>query len=135
MSRSGYQATGTPRPQSWHVAGLANVVNPASAHLPRWSIRGSTPLPDPRARGSAGQVTDAELVRPGQHFGRVGVDAVGAGPLQFLPAVAARHQPDADRPGPPGRQQVPDAVADHHGVLWVNAELGGCGEEQVRVGL
>src|SRR3954470_21888056 len=56
---------------------------------------------------------DADLVEVRQQVGGVLVDAVGAGPLQFVLAVAAREQADPQGPRPPGRQQVPDAVAHH----------------------
>jgi hypothetical protein len=51
----------------------------------------------------------ADLVEAGEHLGRVGVDAVGAGAFQFLTAVAARLEADAERTGAPGGEQVPDA--------------------------
>src|SRR5689334_16865983 len=37
---------------------------------------------------------DAEFVDAAEHLGRVGVDPVGPGPLEFLPAVPAGQQPD-----------------------------------------
>src|SRR4029077_19936088 len=37
---------------------------------------------------------DTQFVDPAEHLGRIGVDPVGPGPLEFLPAVPARQQPD-----------------------------------------
>jgi hypothetical protein len=70
-----------------------------------------------------------------EQVGRVLVDPVGAGPLQLFAAVAARQQADAERPGPPGGQQVPDRVADHDRVGDLGPEALGRGQEQVGVGL
>jgi len=80
-------------------------------------------------------VADAGLVEMVQQIQRVLVDPVGAGPFQFVLAVAAGQHPDAQRPGPARRQQVPDAVADHDRIADRDAEPVGGGQEQVRVRL
>ena len=59
----------------------------------------------------------ADLVDMPQQVGRVLVDPVGARPHQLVLAIAARQQADAERPGAPRRQHVPDAVAHHAGAL------------------
>src|SRR5262245_18251933 len=52
----------------------------------------------------------AHLVQMPQQVGRVLVDAIGAGALQLVLAVAAGEQADAERAGAPRGEQVPDAV-------------------------
>ena len=48
-----------------------------------------------------------------QEVGGVVVDAIGAGALQLLAAIAAGEQADAERPRPARGEHVPDAVTDH----------------------
>src|SRR5208282_6074243 len=68
----------------------------------------------------------ADLVDVLQHFGRVFIDAERARLLQLLDPVAAAHQADAERAAAHRGEHVPDAVADHHGVLGRRAKpLGG----------
>jgi hypothetical protein len=71
----------------------------------------------------------AELVGPGEQVGRVGVHAVGPGPLEFLAAVAARHQADADGLGSP-RGEAPGSDRSRSmrrlggdETLWLVAEI------------
>ena len=123
---------------------------PASRRSPRlrsWASASyrKPPGSDAGKRGWAGgwlllawpaqQVANADLVRPGQQFGGVSVDPVGAGSFKLLAAVPARQQPDPERARAPGGQQIPDAVPDHHRLAGVGIEQRGRGEEQVRVGL
>jgi CRP/FNR family transcriptional regulator, cyclic AMP receptor protein len=70
-----------------------------------------------------------------QHVGRILIDAIGTCLQQFVVPVAAGEQPDAERASSASREQIPDAVAHHPGVLDVHAEPACCREEQVRVGL
>jgi len=58
-----------------------------------------------------------------------------AGALQFLTAVAAGLQPDAERSGAARREEVPDAVPDDHRVPGVHAEQRGGAKEQVGIRL
>ena len=59
---------------------------------------------------------DSHLVEVTEEVGGILVDAVGAGSLQLLLPVAAGEQPDTERLGPTGGQEIPDAVAhDHRG--------------------
>ncbi len=77
----------------------------------------------------------ADLVEVAEQVGRIIVHAIGAGALQLLLTIPARQHADPQRPGPPGREQVPHAVADHHRLGDTDAETIGRGQEQVRVWL
>src|SRR5947208_9357086 len=66
---------------------------------------------------------------------RVVVDAKGTRVEEFVRAVAATPEPDAEHAGAAGREQVPDRVADHVTVLRPNAKGRLTGEEEVRFGL
>ena len=63
------------------------------------------------------------------------VDAHRAGAFQLILAIAARQQADTEGVAAPGRQHVPDRIADHDAILDRLAEFFGRGEEQVRIGL
>ena len=67
-------------------------------------------------RGRSVSAGARRVFAPFEHLGGVRVHAVGAGSLEFLTAVAARLEPDAERSGPPRREHVPYAVADDHRV-------------------
>jgi len=77
----------------------------------------------------------ADLVDVLQHFGRVFIDAERARLLQLLDPVAAAHQADAERTAAHRGEHVPDAVADHHGVLDRRTQPLGGGQEQVGIRL
>src|SRR5919108_2013464 len=69
----------------------------------RGAGRGIPPMARAAGRPSAGLVRGPhpDLVQVGEEVGRILVHAVGARPLQLLPPVAARQQPDPQRPRPP----------------------------------
>src|SRR2546426_12710364 len=70
-----------------------------------------------------------------QQIGRILVDAVGPGALQFFLSVASRQETDAKRPGPAGGQHIPDAVTDDDAPIDRYAEPLGSGQEHVGVRL
>src|SRR6266480_4257905 len=63
-----------------------------------------------RLRGKS----NTHFVQMTKQGGRILVDAVGPGALQFFLPVASRQQTDAERPCPAGGQHIPDAVTDDH---------------------
>jgi len=84
--------------------------------------------------GSA-HCSDPHFVQVTQEVSRIGVDAVRARPLQLVLAVASGHEPDAEGAGPPRREEIPDAVAHHDGLLNGAAEHIGGGYEQIGIRL
>src|SRR2546427_8103121 len=56
--------------------------------------------------------SDTDFIEMAQQIGRILVDAVGPGALQFFLSVASRQETDAERPCPAGGQHIPDAVTD-----------------------
>ena len=80
-------------------------------------------------------LTDPELVERGEQLGRVAVDAVGAGALELVGAVAAGQQADAEHARAARREQVPDGVADHVAVARLDGEAARALDEQVRLRL
>src|SRR4249919_3326560 len=118
----------TSRPGPVHTS-LTRSMRPAfagrAAH-PRqlygqWAVTGDGRGPSARCAvpgwsGGWPQRAHADFVGTGEQVGRVCVDPVGTGAFELLPAIAAGHDADPDRPGPPGSQQVPHAVTDDKGV-------------------
>ena len=96
-----------------------------------WEIE-DRPAAD-RTGGRSGSDPDAHLVQVAEQVGRVRIHAVGAGPLELVLPVAARQQPDAQRTGPPRRQQVPHAVPHHHRLGDVHTEALSGRQKQVGV--
>ena len=105
-------------PTARQVLGVALVVAAVALHRDRLQ---RPPHPD--------------LVDVREQVPRVFVYPEGSRVDELLAAVAARQQPDPERPGALGREQVPDAVADDDAVADVDADQLGGGQEQVGVGL
>ena len=78
---------------------------------------------------------DPELIERFEQLRRVAVDAERAGRAQLVLAIAAAQQADAEHPGTPRCQEVPDGVADDIALVGRNTEPLLAGEEQVRLGL
>src|SRR5215218_9906842 len=57
----------------------------------------------------ANRLADTDLVEVTEEVGRIVVDAVRAGALELLEAVAAGQQADPEGPRSPGGEQVPNA--------------------------
>ena len=110
----------------------------------------STPAPDQRQReliptvaagrhamasGLGRLCVEAELVERAVQLGRVVVDAEGARLEELVGAVAAAQEADAEHPRAAGGEEIPDGVADDVAVVRLDAERGGAGEEQIRLGL
>ena len=55
---------------------------------------------------------DTTFIQMMQEIRRIVIGAIGPGAFQFVPAIAARQEPDTERGGPASRQQVPDTVTD-----------------------
>src|SRR5881409_1768046 len=68
-----------------------------------------------------------------QKVSRILVDAVGAGPFEFLTPVASRQQADSERPGPSGSQHVPDTVTDDETVVDWHVEALSRSDKEVRI--
>src|SRR5215475_3362064 len=74
------------------------------------------PKLDPDHRTAApSSLAAADLVDMAQHVGGLCEDAIGAGAEKLLFTIAARQEADAERPGAPRRQHVPDRIAHHRG--------------------
>src|SRR5215475_2307468 len=76
-------------------------------------------------RGFGSLAPAADFVEMIEQVGRVLVDANGAGMAQFLVAIAAGQQPDAERATARGSEHVPDGVADHDGALDLRTQFRG----------
>src|SRR6516225_5683070 len=76
----------------------------------------------------------AHLIDMAQQIRRILVDADGAGLAQFVGAVAATQEADAERAAARGGEHVPDAVSDHDGTLDPPSQAILSGEKQVRIG-
>ena len=70
-----------------------------------------------------------------QEVSRVLIDAVGAGPFEFLLPIASRKKADSKCPGPSGSQHVPDAVADDDAAVDWYIETLRRSDKEVRVRL
>jgi len=73
---------------------------------------------------------DAHLVQMQQQVGRIIVDPVSSGALQFFTAISPREEADAQRPGPSRGEHVPDAVTDDHRITDVYSEPIGSASRQ-----
>src|SRR6478609_3294345 len=78
---------------------------------------------------------DPNLVQVSQEVRRVVIHAVGARTLELLEAITPGEEAHSQAPGPASGEEVPNAVAYHHDVLWARVQSRGRCEEQVRVGL
>src|SRR5712671_319163 len=73
----------------------------------------------------------AEVFDVQQHVSGIGVDAKGAGLLEFVFAVAAGEEAYAEGAAPSGGQHVPDAVASDDAVFDWDAQAFGGEDEDV----
>ena len=55
----------------------------------------------------------ANFIQVPQQVRRILIHAVRARARELFFAVPARQQPNAERPRPPRREQIPNAIADH----------------------
>jgi hypothetical protein len=79
--------------------------------------------------------SQADFIEMAQKVSRILVDTVGAGPFEFLTAVASRQQADSERPGPSGSQHVPDTVTDDETVVDWHVEALSRSDKEVRIRL
>src|SRR5688572_10385722 len=82
-----------------------------------------------------GRESLVDFIEMAQQVGRILVDTVGAGPFEFLTAVASGQQADSKPPGSSGSQHIPDTVADDDGVVNWHVETLSRSEKEVRVRL
>src|SRR5262245_51740467 len=78
---------------------------------------------------------DPQLIQVAQQVGDVAVHAEGAGVVEFLLAVPAGQDADAQHAGPAGADVVPEGVAHDDAVLRTGAESLPARQEEVRLGL
>src|ERR1700716_1799904 len=88
-----------------------------------------------RPLGICASIPAAHLVDVPQQVGRIFVDATRAGPLELVAAVATRQQADAKCASTLRSQHVPDAIAHNQGRHYSYSQSGGCGQEEIRIGL
>ena len=93
----------------------------------------SQPPPSPRRR--SGSLPYSELIERLPELGGVAVDAECACARQLVLAVATAQQADAEHPGSPGGQQIPDGVADDVGVRGGHTKSLGARQEEIRLRL
>src|SRR5262245_54588875 len=87
------------------------------------------------AREAGGSEQDPQLVQVLQQVGDVAVHAERAGVVEFLFAVPAGQDADAQHAGPPRGDVVPDGVADDDAVPRPDAEPLPARQKEVRLGL
>ena len=89
---------------------------------------GNAVLPLAHARADTSSMCSSRV-------GRIGIHAERAGAFEFVFAIAAGQQSDAERARALRGDHVPDAVAEHERLADVHAKTFGGGEEQIGIGL
>jgi hypothetical protein len=62
------------------------------------------------------------------------LDAIGPGSLEFIGAVTAREQSDAEGVDAAGGQEIPHAVSHHDGIRYLDPRTLGRGQKQIGIG-